>query len=287
MDDPGPALTGRPSPAAPARRPAGPGPTEAECLAGCPPMPEGSLDEPAAVAGRRVAGCRSMLEERLAEHRAMLEERLAEHRAMLDALSAGAALDAAARAAAAAIDSVMGGGRLILFGNGGSAADATHLAAELLGRFLVDRRPLAALALADNHAALTAIGNDYAYEQVFARQLEGLGRPGDTAIGLSTSGASLNVAAALQAARALGMATVAMTGADPGIVGQAAEIVIAIPAHSTPRIQEAHMLVGHTICEAVERALLADGATHRDGRRAPARAPLASAMPATQLALGA
>jgi len=190
------------------------------------------------------------------ELRTRLRHGVAEHRQLIDDLQSGLALEAAARAAAAAIKSVRAGGKLILFGNGGSAADATHLAAELLGRFMVDRRPLAALALADNHSAITAIANDYAFDDVFARQVEGLGRPGDAAFGLSTSGASRNVAAGLRTARSLGIATVAMTGADPGIVGAAADIVIAIPSRQTPRIQEGHMLLGHTICEAVEHAVL-------------------------------
>lgn len=193
--------------------------------------------------------------------RALLRARIDEHQDAMAALRDSPALDAAARAAQAAADAVLHDGRLILFGNGGSAADAMHLAAELLGRFLVDRRPLPAIALADNHSAVTAIGNDYGFEEIFSRQIVGLGRPGDVAIGLSTSGASSNVAAALDAARALGLRTVAMTGAEPGIVGAAAEIVIAIPSRRTPRIQEGHLLLGHTICEAVEHAVLGATAT--------------------------
>lgn len=183
--------------------------------------------------------------------------RLDEHQAVIDAVSGGLALEAAIRAAAAAADAIARGGKLLLFGNGGSAADATHLAAEFLGRFLIDRRPLPAIALADNHSAMTAIANDYGYATTFARQVEALGRPGDIAFGLSTSGASPNVAAGLATARQAGLQTVAMTGADPGIVGAGADIVIAIPTTATPRIQEAHMLLGHVICEIVERAVLA------------------------------
>jgi D-sedoheptulose 7-phosphate isomerase len=149
-----------------------------------------------------------------------------------------------------------GGGKAIFFGNGGSAADAMHLAAELLGRFLRERRPLAALALADNHSAMTAISNDYGYHMAFARQIEALASPGDVAVGFSTSGRSDNVAHALATARERHVLTVALTGIDPGPVGAAAEVVVAVPSADTPRIQEAHMLIGHLLCDRVERTLL-------------------------------
>jgi D-sedoheptulose 7-phosphate isomerase len=191
------------------------------------------------------------------ELRLQFRQRLDDHQAVMESVRDGTTLDAATRAAAAVIDALRAGGKLILFGNGGSAADAMHLAAEFLGRFLLDRRPLPALALADNHSAVTAIGNDFGYVDVFSRQIEGLGHPGDVALGLSTSGGSPNVAAGLAAARAAGLVTVAMTGADAGIVGEAAEIVIAIPSRATARIQEAHLLLGHIICEAVEQAIVA------------------------------
>ena len=184
-------------------------------------------------------------------------ERIDEHQNVIAAVREGAPLRAATRAAEAIVDSLAAGGKLILFGNGGSAADAMHLAAEFLGRFLLERRALPAIALADNHSAVTAIANDYAYETIFSRQIEALGRDGDVALGLSTSGASPNVAAALTAARRAGLVTVAMTGAEPGIVGAGADIVIAIPTTATPRVQEAHLLLGHIICEAVESAILA------------------------------
>jgi D-sedoheptulose 7-phosphate isomerase len=199
------------------------------------------------------------------ELRAQFRHRLDEHQAVVASVRDGLALDTAARAADAVTASLRAGGKLILFGNGGSAADAMHLAAEFLGRFLLDRRALPALALADNHSAVTAIGNDFGYGEVFSRQIEGLGRPGDVAWGLSTSGASPNVAAGLAAARSIGLVTVAMTGAEPGIVGAAADIVIAIPSNATPRIQEAHLLLGHIVCEAVEQAIAA-------GEDAPAAA---------------
>jgi D-sedoheptulose 7-phosphate isomerase len=203
------------------------------------------------------------------ELRTQFRRRFDEHQAVMESVRDGLALEAATRAANALTESLRAGGKVILFGNGGSAADAMHLAAEFLGRFLLNRRPLPALALADNHSAITAIGNDFGYAEVFSRQVEGLGCPGDVAIGLSTSGGSPNVAAGLAAARAKGLHTVAMTGAEPGLVGEAAEIVIAIPSRATPRVQEAHLLLGHLICEAVEQAIVAhDTATAQ--RDAPA-----------------
>jgi D-sedoheptulose 7-phosphate isomerase len=147
------------------------------------------------------------------------------------------------------------GGKLLLFGNGGSAADAQHIAAELLGRFLLDRPALPAVALADNSAALTAIANDYGYADVFARQVTGLGAPGDVALAISTSGDSANVLTGVAAARALGMGTIGLTGAGGGRLAAAVDVCIAVPADETPRIQEAHTVVGHVLCELVEREL--------------------------------
>jgi D-sedoheptulose 7-phosphate isomerase len=191
------------------------------------------------------------------ELRVQFRDRIDEHQSVMAAVRDGLALDAAARAADAVTASLRAGGKLVLFGNGGSAADAMHLAAEFLGRFLLERRPLPALALADNHSAVTAIGNDFGYDEVFSRQIQGLGRPGDVAWGLSTSGGSANVAAGLAAARGVGLTTVAMTGGEPGIVGEAADIIISVPSRATPRIQEAHLLLGHIVCEAVEQAIVA------------------------------
>jgi D-sedoheptulose 7-phosphate isomerase len=153
------------------------------------------------------------------------------------------------------------GGKLLIFGNGGSAADAVHVAAEFVGRYLVDRPPLPAVALAANLSSVTAIGNDYGYDKVFSRQVQALGKPGDVAVGLTTSGRSVNVAAGLRAAAELGLLTVAMTGADPGPVGAAAEHRIAIPSSDTPRVQEGHMLAAHTICEWVEARLVEEAAS--------------------------
>jgi D-sedoheptulose 7-phosphate isomerase len=144
---------------------------------------------------------------------------------------------------------------VVFFGNGGSAADAQHLAAELLGRFALDRDPLPALALGASAPETTAIGNDYGFDDVFSRPLAGLIAPGAVAIGLSTSGRSPNVVRGLQAARARDASTFAWTGADPGPVGEHADICLRVPASSTARVQEAHMVVGHILCELVEREL--------------------------------
>lgn len=153
------------------------------------------------------------------------------------------------------VDSMQHGGKVLLCGNGGSAADAQHLAAELIGRFAMDRRPLPALALADNVAAVTAIGNDYTYGETFVRGVEALGQPGDVLIGLSTSGASQNVVAALRTGAAKELKTVAIVGRADCAMAATASHVICVRGPSTARIQEGQMLVGHTIFEAVERAL--------------------------------
>jgi len=157
--------------------------------------------------------------------------------------------------AAAIVDSLRRDGKLLLFGNGGSAADAQHVAAELVGRFQRDRAALAAIALTTDTSVLTSIGNDDAYERVFARQVEALGREGDVAFGISTSGRSPNVIAALAAARKLGLRTLALTGRDGGPVGAAAEIHVNVPSESTARVQEVHRTLLHVICDLVEQAL--------------------------------
>lgn len=147
------------------------------------------------------------------------------------------------------------GKKVLLCGNGGSAADAQHIAAEFVGRFYFDRPPLPAAALTANTSSLTAIGNDYAFDQVFARQVEALGVPGDVCMGISTSGHSRNVLEALRVARRKGMVTVAMTGVNGGHMKEEADFCICIPSACTPRIQEHHILVGHLLCELVEQAL--------------------------------
>ena len=166
--------------------------------------------------------------------------------------------DALATTAAAAgriAESLRAGGKVLFFGNGGSASDAGHLAAELLGRFTLERRSLPAVCLSDHTAAMTAIGNDYGYDEVFARQVAGLGRPGDVAVGLSTSGSSANIVRGLETARELGLVTVALTGAGGGKVDGLVDFCVRVPTEDTPRVQELCMLLGHTLCEIVEHEL--------------------------------
>ncbi|AWK90207.1 D-sedoheptulose 7-phosphate isomerase [Azospirillum thermophilum] len=159
-------------------------------------------------------------------------------------------------AAGLMIEGLRGGGKVLFCGNGGSAADSQHLAAELTGRYLHDRPPLAAVALTVDSSALTAIANDYSYDEVFARQVRALGRAGDVLVGISTSGNSRNVVAALEAARALGLRTVGLTGAGGGRMAELCDVCIRVPSTDTPRIQEMHIAAGHMLCELVETAFL-------------------------------
>ena len=144
------------------------------------------------------------------------------------------------------------GGRIFFCGNGGSAADAQHLAAELVGRFMLERAPLSAWALTVNTSALTAIGNDYSYDDVFSRQLRGLGNAGDVLMGISTSGNSRNVIRAIEAAREIKINVFGMTGETGGAMAAICDVCLKVPSTSTPRIQEMHIAVGHIICELVE-----------------------------------
>ena len=182
-----------------------------------------------------------------------IEASIATKRALLD----GDAVELTERAAALMEESLRAGGKVVFCGNGGSAADATHLAAELVGKFQLDRAPLPALSLSDNASSLTAIGNDYDYAQTFARQLRGLGSPGDVLVALSTSGTSANVVEAARAAAEMGVRVVAFTGAGGGDLAALAEVCVRIPSESTARIQEGYMLLCHSACEVVERALFA------------------------------
>jgi len=145
--------------------------------------------------------------------------------------------------------------KVILFGNGGSAADAQHIAAEFVGRFAFNRAALPALALNVNTSCVTAIGNDYGFDQVFSRQIEALGRAGDVAVGISTSGNSVNVIQAVSVAKQMGLHTVGLNGGNGGKLKAAVDHCICIPSNETPRIQECHMLIGHIISELVERAI--------------------------------
>lgn len=156
------------------------------------------------------------------------------------------------------VGSLNRGGKIVLFGNGGSAADAQHIAAEFVGRFAFDRPALPALALSVNTSCLTAIGNDYGFDLVFSRQVEAFGRTGDVAIGISTSGNSANVLSGLLIAKKLGLKTVAFTGCTGGKLNDAADYCLCAPSRETPRIQECHILIGHVICELVEQAIFHD-----------------------------
>jgi D-sedoheptulose 7-phosphate isomerase len=158
--------------------------------------------------------------------------------------------------AAAVMREALGDGRKILvFGNGGSASDAQHFAAELVGRFQLERRALPALALTTDTSVLTALANDYAFERVFARQIEAFGQAGDVALGITTSGDSPNVVAALQTARAQGLKTIALTGRTGGSAASAADIHVNVPDQSTARVQEVHRTLLHVMCELVENGL--------------------------------
>ena len=159
--------------------------------------------------------------------------------------------------------------QLLLFGNGGSAAAAEHAAAEWVGRFSIERGGLPAVALTANGAIVSAVSNDYGFEQVFARQIEALGRPGDVALGISTSGASANVARGLHAAARLGLGTVALVGSTPGAVGHEAELVIRVPTATVPVIQEMHDCILHVVAEEVDRRLAGEPPRHPPARRNP------------------
>ena len=155
----------------------------------------------------------------------------------------------AARMLAAALRA---GGKLSIFGNSGSAADAQHLAAEFVNRFQVERPPLAALALTTDTSILSSIGNDYDFSEVFAKQIKALGRPGDVAWGISTSGASPNVVRGLETARLMGLKTLALSGRDGGEVAKRADVALVVGSRVTPRIQEVHITIGHVLCDLVD-----------------------------------
>jgi len=170
---------------------------------------------------------------------------------------------AVAAAAGACVHALQAGGKILLAGNGGSAADAQHVAAEFVGRFGRERPALAAVALTTDTSILTAIGNDYGYEQLFARQVRALGRPGDVLVAYSTSGRSPNVLAALEAARAGGLATIGFTGNHGGPIRDRCDILLEVPSDQTPRIQEGHLVLGHVLCGLVEQALFPPDASPR------------------------
>lgn len=149
--------------------------------------------------------------------------------------------------------SLKDGGKVLFCGNGGSAADAQHLAAELLGRYLAERAPLAAIALNSNSSTVSAIANDYGFDEAFARQITGLGRKGDVLVAISTSGNSANIVRAAEAARESGLTCIGLSGADGGDLAPLCDIALTVPSDKTPRIQEMHIAVGHMICDLVEK----------------------------------
>jgi D-sedoheptulose 7-phosphate isomerase len=186
-------------------------------------------------------------------HRAAIERIWDEHVHVAKALHALAA--DVERVVEMIVSSMAAGGTLMVCGNGGSAADAQHIAAELTGRFFRDRKPLRALALHANTSSLTAIGNDYGYDEVFAREVNAHGRPGDVLLAISTSGNSRNVLRAIEMAHEKRMVAIGLTGAVGGKMRDVCDLCLCVPSSSTPRIQECHILVGHTICELLEQIL--------------------------------
>jgi D-sedoheptulose 7-phosphate isomerase len=167
-----------------------------------------------------------------------------------------AAVQQIAEAATAIVACLRAGGKLIAFGNGGSASDAQHMVAELVGRYAVKRQALAAIALTTNSSSLTAIANDFGFEQIFARQLEALAKPQDVVLAISTSGNSSNVLRGLETAKALDLKKIGLTGNDGGKLRDLVDICVIVPSSSTPRIQEAHSLVIHILCGIVENAFV-------------------------------
>jgi D-sedoheptulose 7-phosphate isomerase len=184
---------------------------------------------------------------------ASLKSALEEHLELFNRLAglAGPVSEAAGLVTA----SIAGGHKLLLCGNGGSAADSQHLAAEFIGRFVKDRRPLAALALSTDSSALTCIGNDYGFDDVFYRQVVGLGKAGDCLVAISTSGNSRNVIRAAEAARSADIRVIGLLGRDGGALRALCDVPIVVPSAVTARIQEAHIFIGHTLCGMVEQAL--------------------------------
>jgi D-sedoheptulose 7-phosphate isomerase len=188
---------------------------------------------------------------------ASLQRAIVEHtRVIRDLESLNPRID---EAAAQMIECLRSGGKVCWMGNGGSAADSQHLAAELVGRFVRERRGLASIALTTDSSILTAIGNDYGFDAVFARQVEALCRPGDVLVGITTSGNSPNVVAAMRRARDIGgVFRIGMTGESGGALRDESELLLAVPATVTARVQEAHLFLGHHLCDLVEAALAAD-----------------------------
>ena len=195
-----------------------------------------------------------MGDDRMALVEAMLRDAARLHDRL--AVEAGPSVIAAADAM---LEAFGRGAKVLIFGNGGSAADAQHFACELVGRFLRSRRALPAIALTPDTTTLTAIANDYGFDQVFVRQLEALGRQGDVAVAISTSGASPNVLAGLKYARSRGLTTVAFTGGNGGPIGAAADVHVNVPHEVTPRVQELHRTLIHAVCDVIEQQIVTHG----------------------------
>ncbi len=155
------------------------------------------------------------------------------------------------------VDALRNGRKILLMGNGGSAADAQHFAAEMIGRFLLERKALPAIALTTDSSIMTAVSNDYGFDEVFKRQVEALTNPGDVIVGISTSGNSQNVKCALEAGQALGAKTIGLLGCDGGEIGPVVDLSLIVPSAETPRVQEAHLFVIHILCDLVEKGLFA------------------------------
>ena len=184
--------------------------------------------------------------------KSIIENEFAEHLKVAQLMSA--LTDKVETTAQLCIDSLKNDGKILIFGNGGSAADAQHIAAELVGRYKVERRGLPAIALTTDTSALTSIGNDYGYNHVFDRQVEALANKGDVAIGISTGGSSGNVINGLQTAKELGCKLIGFSGRDGGEMNTLCDVNLVIPAEDTPRIQEMHIVIGHTICHLIDQA---------------------------------
>ncbi len=187
--------------------------------------------------------------------RELIEQRVADSIAVKRAMLEPELVEGLVRLSHEVTASFRAGGKLILFGNGGSAADATHVAAEFVGRFAFDREPLAAMSLSDNVSSVTAIGNDYGYDSTFSRQIRAFGAPGDVTIALSTSGTSVNVMRAIEAARESSLFVAVFTGTNGSEMAALADIGFIVPSAVTARIQEGYMLYAHILCEGVEREL--------------------------------
>lgn len=181
--------------------------------------------------------------------RAQIQDSIDAKRKVLDAL-----VPQIQKAAEVMIAALKSGRKILFFGNGGSASDAQHLAAELVGRFERERRGLPGIALTTDTSILTAVANDYSYDEVFARQVEALGASGDVAVGLSTSGKSRNVNAAMEKAKHMGLRTIGFSGKKGGDLAKLSEVSIVVPSDATARIQESHIMIGHIVCDLIDRA---------------------------------